>query len=195
MGLPRYYTGWQTNGPAYLYGHWGNVNDSGVINPERSLNQIKDGTAHTALYSEYIKASASGDFNPQRPKQNLYTWISNNGPQDLITGPQVASDACEANFGDSGRTFQRGCSWAWGFWTTSDSYHHVSTPNKKSCWFNAGDWEHNGFVTASSDHPGGVNMLFCDGTVRNISDNIDANIYRAIGTRDSGEKIDKTAFH
>lgn len=195
MGVPRYYTGWRTNGPAYVHGHWAPNTDSGVNNPMHSLADIGDGTTFTALYSEYVKASDSGDFDPSRPKQNIYTWVDvGQTPANLETGVGRISQICEDQQADSGRTFERGCSWAWGFMYTSDSYHHVSTPNKKSC-FVGGDWSHDGFLTASSGHPGGVNMVFCDGSVRSISDNIDATIYRALGTRDSGEKVDKTSIH
>lgn len=190
MGVPRYYTGWQTNGPAYVYGHWGTLNDTGVNNPMRGLKEVSDGTAYTALYSEYVKSSTSGDFNPSLPKQNIYTWVDFGQTPQNEDGVDQLSKLCEQQQGDSGRTFERGCSWAWGFMYTSDSYSHVSTPNKKSC-FTGGDWGHDGFLTASSSHPGGVNMVFCDGSVRFVGDNVDGRIYRAIGTRDGNEKVDK----
>jgi len=194
MGVPRYYTGWHTNGPAYVHGHGGPNQDIGVNNPVRGLRDVSDGTAQTAVYSEYIKSTTSGDFDPSRPKQNLYTWVDvGQTPQNLQQGVALISQICEAQMGDSGRTFERGSSWTWGFLYTSDSYQHVSTPNKKSC-FVGGDWAHDGFLTASSAHPGGVNILFGDGTVRFISDNIDASMYRALGTRASGELVDKDAM-
>jgi prepilin-type processing-associated H-X9-DG protein len=193
MGVPRLYTGWQTNGPAYVHGHGAPNQDFGVNNPMRGLKEVVDGTAFTALYSEYVKAQTDGGFNPNKPKANIYTWTSW-GSDLSLNGLEEVSRGCEENMGDSGRTFERGMAWAWGFMYASDSYHHVSTPNKKSC-FIGGDWSHDGFLTASSDHPGGVNMLFCDGTVRNISDNIDGKIFRALGTRDSKETIDKELVH
>jgi prepilin-type N-terminal cleavage/methylation domain-containing protein/prepilin-type processing-associated H-X9-DG protein len=198
MGVPRYYTGWQTNGPAYVHGHGAPNNDQGVNNPMRNLRHVTDGTANTALYSEYVKCRSDGGFDQNKPKQNIYNWI------DMVTTPandqglEQLSQICELRGtpgdpvgtpGDSGRTFERGMAWAWGFMFTSDSYHHVSTPNKKSC-FVGGDWSHDGFMTASSNHPGGVNMLFCDGTVRFINDNIDGKTYRSLGTRELGEPVE-----
>jgi prepilin-type N-terminal cleavage/methylation domain-containing protein/prepilin-type processing-associated H-X9-DG protein len=191
MGVPRYYTGWHPNGPAYVYGNIGPSTDVGQNNPVRGLMHVKDGTAFTALYSEYIKASNSGNFDPAKPKQNIYNWVDvGQTPADLENGVRRISDICELQMSDSGRSWERGCSWAWGFLYTSDSYMHVSTPNRKSC-FVGGDWSHDGFLTASSGHPGGVNMVFCDGSVRYVGDNIDHRIYVGIGTREAGEQIDK----
>lgn len=44
---------------------------------------------------------------------------------------------------------------------------------------------------SNSEHPGGVNALFSDGSVRIINDNIDPRIWEAIGTRAGGETIDE----
>jgi hypothetical protein len=42
-------------------------------------------------------------------------------------------------------------------------------------------------VTARSYHPGGVNVVLADATVHFVSDSIDANIWRALGTVDGQE--------
>ena len=44
-------------------------------------------------------------------------------------------------------------------------------------------------MAPSSLHPGGVNVLFCDGRVRFISEDVDQNIWFAVGTRDGREPI------
>ena len=44
-------------------------------------------------------------------------------------------------------------------------------------------------VTARSHHTGIVNSLLMDGAVRSISENIDINVWRALGTRNSGEVV------
>ncbi len=44
-------------------------------------------------------------------------------------------------------------------------------------------------ITARSYHPGGVNALLMDGSVRFVKDSIQQNVWRALGTRAGGEAI------
>jgi prepilin-type N-terminal cleavage/methylation domain-containing protein len=44
-------------------------------------------------------------------------------------------------------------------------------------------------ITARSYHPGVVNALLMDGSTRSVSENIDLNIWRALGTRAGGEVV------
>jgi prepilin-type processing-associated H-X9-DG protein len=38
-------------------------------------------------------------------------------------------------------------------------------------------------------HPGGVNLTFCDGSVRFINDSVDGVVFDAAGSRDGGEAL------
>lgn len=54
----------------------------------------------------------------------------------------------------------------------------------------AGDVDQNpcmGAVTARSFHPGVVNVAFVDGSVSKVTETVDLNVYRTIGTRFGGE--------
>ena len=43
--------------------------------------------------------------------------------------------------------------------------------------------------SASSRHPGGVNVLYTDGHVRYASEHMAVQLWRAIGTRNGGEIV------
>jgi prepilin-type processing-associated H-X9-DG protein len=49
-------------------------------------------------------------------------------------------------------------------------------------------------ITARSRHPGGVNVLLADGSVRFIKDSVNANTWWGIGTKAGGEVISADSF-
>jgi len=93
-------------------------------------------------------------------------------------------------------TSRHGMSWVMGEMCCT-TYNHVSTPNKHTC---AGT----GFpgtmanmpmqVPPSSRHPGGVNTLMGDGSVKFIKDTVALTTWRALGTRNGGEAISSDAY-
>jgi prepilin-type processing-associated H-X9-DG protein len=84
-------------------------------------------------------------------------------------------------------------------------YNHVYTPNSRDldcgyCNFQSSNLRactnnlSRAIVTARSYHPGGVNVLMGDGTVRSVSDSVDEVVWKAIGTRNQQEQISNTDF-
>jgi prepilin-type processing-associated H-X9-DG protein len=67
-------------------------------------------------------------------------------------------------------------------------YDHALKPNNRSCGFDG--WQGAGAIASSSYHPGGVNVCFCDGSVKFFSDSIDKDIWISLGTRCAGERVD-----
>ena len=74
-------------------------------------------------------------------------------------------------------------------------YSHIMPPNTKACFF-SGDGEEAGrtLVGASSNHSGGVNVGFLDGSVKFIKNSISRPTWRALATRDKGEVIDASSY-
>ena len=71
-------------------------------------------------------------------------------------------------------------------------YDHLLPPNQPGCYNGPEDFEINGdalIMPAASLHAGGVNSLIADGSVRFVSDNIDTEVWRAVGTRDGAESL------
>jgi prepilin-type N-terminal cleavage/methylation domain-containing protein/prepilin-type processing-associated H-X9-DG protein len=78
------------------------------------------------------------------------------------------------------------------------NYNHCSTPNSKvndcSFWPTSLPDLHSrtivqGVFTARSFHPGGVNVLLMDGSVRMVRDGIVLSVWRALSTRSGGEVV------
>jgi prepilin-type processing-associated H-X9-DG protein len=68
----------------------------------------------------------------------------------------------------------------------NQSYDNTAPPNSRSC-FSGEPSGGPGLRPASSRHPGGVNVLICDGSVRFVTDQIEINIWRALGTRNGSD--------
>src|SRR5436305_1377283 len=92
--------------------------------------------------------------------------------------------------------------WAQGErgWTL---FNTVVPPNSKnypwhSCRFGSGCLdcapEGSSFVNASSNHPGGANFAFADGSVKFLKDTINMQVYWSLGTRAGGEVISSDTY-
>ncbi|MDG3008029.1 DUF1559 family PulG-like putative transporter [Paludisphaera mucosa] len=68
-------------------------------------------------------------------------------------------------------------------------YSHFLTPNRPSCQSMGRLPTPEAAITASSFHPGGVNLLRADGRVGFVKDSIDRGAWRAMGTRAGGEIV------
>ena len=49
-------------------------------------------------------------------------------------------------------------------------------------------------ITATSGHPGGVNVCFSDGSVRFIKDSINVQTWWALGSRNGSEVVSADAY-
>lgn len=59
---------------------------------------------------------------------------------------------------------------------------------------NNADWYEQGAFGFRSVHPGGVNFVFCDGSVKFVRDTIPLAIYKSLGSRAGGEVLDADDF-
>src|SRR3954467_7885026 len=74
-------------------------------------------------------------------------------------------------------------------------YSHVMMPDGMSCFFSdAGISAYMGMITASSNHAGGVNCCFLDGSVKFIKDSISQPAWWAMSTRAGGEILDVGSY-
>ena len=148
------------------------------------IADVIDGTSNTAAFSEHIK----GDFN-----NNVATEMADTfWPRTYPANADEAVNLCR-NFDWKNLSFQRvsdvGAPWAYGYHSTT-SYWHSGAPNTRSCMFPPSRI----MTTANSRHPGGVNTLLCDGSVRFLKSTINLAAYRGLGTRNGGEVISADSY-
>ncbi len=157
------------------------------------MADITDGLSSTAFFSEKIKGNDKNDSDSRSDSMIMSGSIS------LVPdGVTATYQACQAlNPLTSTRlTRRQGMSWVMGEMCCT-SYNHVTTPNGKTC---AGT----GFpgsmanmpmqVPPSSQHPGGVNVMMGDGSVRFVKNGVAMATWRALGTRSGGEVIPGDAY-
>jgi len=186
-GLNRYNNAWRSVGMAYYQGH------DGGLQQTRTFSSITDGLSNTAAFSEYVKGKGQ-DPNNNAAVDGLNMTYQIQGGVTAIT--QTDSDAdyklallCQA-------TTARSWDFKGEVWTMHDggrggAYNHIQPPNRKAC--NAAGYDT--IVGASSYHPGGVNVLMLDGSVKFAKAGIAIRTWNAIGSINRGELIPGDAFN
>lgn len=189
-GTERYYNDWRSNGIAYAPG-W----DAAIANPV-GIKDIVDGTANTIAFLEWIRGPMRRPNRELARKDPLaITWRQTSGGFGRCGNRQAGreGDRCLERLCEE----QQRTDWGWKgeVWWIGQRYRGggigvSKRPNRKTCGSEGGDPPAEWLAASSSLHPGGVNALFCDGTVRFIQDTVDQDIWWALGTRDGGENVD-----
>ncbi|WP_165223517.1 DUF1559 domain-containing protein [Aquisphaera insulae] len=148
------------------------------------LAAVTDGTSNTAFCAEKIRGQGTPNFQTD-------LLISPNQPTMLDTY-QVCTALPK---GSPPLTSVQGISWSLADMCCT-TYNHVSTPNTNSCagFPNSGMQNMSMQVPPSSRHPGGVNMLLGDGSVKFVKNSVSLDTWRALGTRNGGEVISADAY-
>ena len=81
-----------------------------------------------------------------------------------------------------------GSFWHLGLGRTGGIYTNIMPPNSWSCVTNNQDMN-GALLTASSRHPGGVNAVFCDGSVKFVKNTINYLTWMAVGTIANNEVV------
>jgi prepilin-type N-terminal cleavage/methylation domain-containing protein/prepilin-type processing-associated H-X9-DG protein len=179
------------DGPAY---YSGTVN--GPMGPVVTIAAITDGTSNTAIFSEWVRgkniATQDGTFQVYLdPKSSdkvvtpVLTLATN-----CLTAPTLAQ-------GGTVDDAQKGVDWLHQHCGQGGCYSHIMTPNTKACHFGASKTAGHPTATmvgASSNHPGGVNVGFLDGSVKFVKNSINQMTWWAICTKAGGEVVSADSY-
>jgi prepilin-type N-terminal cleavage/methylation domain-containing protein/prepilin-type processing-associated H-X9-DG protein len=180
----------QIGGPNGLIDGPGDRMSATSDGPTVTFATVTDGLSNTVSFSEWVMGKNSG--GAIRGPNIIYT-----APLAQPTTYNTATFIATAASCQSSTTYfddRKGVQWLNQLCGRGGGYTHLMTPNKKGCVFNDGLHTDHTLVGASSFHPGGVNVLFLDGSVRFIKDSVSNTTWWALGTKAGGEVIDANSY-
>jgi prepilin-type N-terminal cleavage/methylation domain-containing protein/prepilin-type processing-associated H-X9-DG protein len=194
IGLNRRISGgmpdrsWQLNGPNYVASSWDKT-VSGTTN----LATFNDGASNTVTFSEWIKGPAVPTGHAPNGLAEVYNLGQNSNffPTDYQF-MQLCNAVPITGFNQQWQW--KGEWWAYG---ATMIYSHTQTPNRTSCVYHDINQDGRGTITmlsASSNHSGGVNVLFMDGSVRFVKSSVYFVTWYAIATPNNGEAISSESY-
>jgi prepilin-type N-terminal cleavage/methylation domain-containing protein/prepilin-type processing-associated H-X9-DG protein len=183
------------------------------------IASITDGTSNTGLISERLigipypypgTINALGNSNLNRC--SIHSPVGAGQPGSATGNPAGAlamQQSCASAPGSRGLRFCGSAEqWAAAYpsWLMWQSYNHFGTPNQINCTNTSDPNDAAGspyagyYVTPigsappGSNHPGGVNVAFADGSVHFIKNSISPPTWWALGSRNLGEVVSSDAY-
>jgi prepilin-type N-terminal cleavage/methylation domain-containing protein/prepilin-type processing-associated H-X9-DG protein len=168
---------------------------------------VTDGTSSTALFSEKLFGAQDASIRAGAP--NAKRMIFEPGPQEWL-GPQGFGTGditvtrnwlqmCKSvpnTLAPNGGSYIFGAHWtlAYPWHTMNQSYNHYNTPNGLTCTSAQPPGQSSlgggaAIMPPTSNHPGGVNICFTDGSVKFVKDSIAVDTWWAIGTKNGEEAV------
>jgi len=169
------------------------------------IQNITDGTSNTIAFSESLVGD-SGTF-PVSHRNNSVGNVNAAGVAQVPDASAInyqtvlvpALNACTQAY-KSGTSINgsNGNRWGWGAVGIS-LFNTVVTPNSQQFPWNTCATSGNGpdnstFSNAQSNHPGGVNVMFADGSVRFVKDSVNPQTWMALGTKSNGEVVTSDSY-
>jgi prepilin-type N-terminal cleavage/methylation domain-containing protein/prepilin-type processing-associated H-X9-DG protein len=173
------------------------------------LQQVTDGTSNTIAFSEALVGDTQNPVPTHR--NNSVTGVGGPATNNALVADasavswqnvmMPAIQACTAQYQGKGPVGnQNGNRWGWGAMGMT-LFNTIVTPNSKIAPWNScrvsctgcGPDDAN-WSNAQSNHPGGVNVMMCDGSVRFVKDTVSPQTWMALGTKANGEVITSDSY-
>ena len=169
------YTSYLLNDGSELLGKTGNgFTTRPLSSNDLQASEVTDGLSQTVAVAERLLVPPSDVTLPEPAllaDPRRYSWH--------LTGDYASSDAF-TNACRQDRTSPYPLFFLVTSGVSGKGYMHVMGPNEIGCV---------PLDNASSEHPGHVNVLMGDGSVRSVADGIDLTVWRALGTRNGNETV------
>ena len=173
-----------------------------------TIAAITDGTSNTVAFAESLVGDPA-NVSVNRPNNsvtgatgatNLVQDASQLTDAVLQASIQACTTAYKTQQGSNVISNVNGNRWGWGAMTIT-LFNTVVPPNSKQHSFNSCRPDCGGcgpddsaYSNAQSNHSGGVNVLFGDGSVKFVKDSVNMRTWMALGTKANGEVIGSDAY-
>ncbi|QDV37787.1 DUF1559 family PulG-like putative transporter [Tautonia plasticadhaerens] len=151
-----------------------------ILGPSLSVADLSDGVSTTVAASEQL-LGVRGPYSQTTPEP--VPSPPSRAMARVAAGP-LTDSACA--MAPAGWLLNKGAGW-WDGNYLNTLYSHREPPN--SARYDCITYHNPGWKAARSHHPGGVNVLYCDGHATFIRDGVAPPTWRAIATRAGGEVV------
>jgi prepilin-type N-terminal cleavage/methylation domain-containing protein/prepilin-type processing-associated H-X9-DG protein len=183
-----------------------NIQTTGIFTWQASygIQHVIDGTSNTIAFAECTVGTQSGVLGQKGIGLTSVTGVGAGAlvldawsiQAQTLAGIAACDKAWQSKSGGS-LDDQRGENWSHGC-NDMTMFNTIVTPNYNNLsWVNCG-FTSSGclstYTNADSRHPGGVNVLTADGSVKFIKNSINQRTWWALGTKSNGEVIDASSY-
>jgi prepilin-type N-terminal cleavage/methylation domain-containing protein/prepilin-type processing-associated H-X9-DG protein len=195
-GGPGSNYGWCTGSRVQTVWAGNNFNGMVAYQHERGFKDTTDGLSNTLLASEFL--SGTGVKNPSKFPFNFF-YTGSDGQYTSVVDKNFPTMAELTAIGTTAQSSgltkaNNGMLWAW-YAAGHSTMTTAAPPNwaypsggGSCCPGGAHDWGQ-GIVAARSMHPGGVNAVLGDGSVRFVANTIDLVTWQRVGARNDGQSL------
>lgn len=199
-GGPGSNYGWCTGSRVQVV--WVGEAFNGIIayqNPRR-MKDVTDGLSSTLLASEFLNGRGLSTGAATYPFDVFY---AGDAPFNAVKNKDYATEAELTAIGTAARSMagggflgNNGGNWAWyaaghsSLTTAAPPNWQYPTAGGACCPGGSHDWT-NGVIPARSLHPGGVNAVMGDGSVRFANNNVDLLTWQFTGARNDGTAVNQ----
>jgi prepilin-type N-terminal cleavage/methylation domain-containing protein/prepilin-type processing-associated H-X9-DG protein len=178
------------------------------------LSDILDGSSNTVAFGESLVGNGgngSWNYRGNGVAAICYSWTldaSANQAQTIATlqactaGWQQALTSGKPTGGKPNIGVNRGYHWGWGSEAMTlintivppSSTQYPWNACRNGCTCGSYDMDHAEIANVTSNHPGGANVLFADGSVHFIKSSVAITTWWQLGTRMNGEVVSSDSY-
>ncbi len=201
-----------TKGGANYLGNIGTTADStstdlarvGVFNSRSTqgiqITDIKDGSSNTAMFSETVRSTITGSSQYNTNPTAIFLlpntdsgWNLYQMPYGPANSPNGKTHCNDYSYGPTNIITYRGEEYYRGL-VEMQNYTHTMPPNSPDHDCGEDTLYVAAHMAARSNHTGGANFCFADGSLHFITNTVNFTLYQAMGTRSGSDIVDGSAF-